>query len=108
MIFNRIMPQRSKDYLAGNGAMRREPSRPVLDEIGCPASIWSSSMKKFLLAAVAAVSLGMTGVAAASPIVAHTANSKQADNAVVLPSQRPQYLAGNSVVLPSQRPAYLA
>jgi hypothetical protein len=64
------------------------------------------------MAVVAAFSLGMTGNALASPIVPHTAKTmqrqQQARNSVVLPSQRPAYLAGNSVVLPSQRPAYLA
>jgi hypothetical protein len=66
-------------------------------------------MKMFLMAAVAAVRLGFTGAAMASPIVPHTAHSQQqAQNSVVLPSQRPAYLARNSVVLPSQRPEYLA
>jgi hypothetical protein len=65
-------------------------------------------MKTLLMAAVAAVTLGMTGAAMALPIVPHTANSQQAQNSVVLPNQRPAYLAGNSVVLPNQRPAYLA
>ena len=65
-------------------------------------------MKRLLMAAVAAASLGMTGAAMASPIVQHTPNSQQAQNSVVLPSQRPAYLARNSVVLPSQRPEYLA
>jgi hypothetical protein len=68
-------------------------------------------MKTFLMAAVAAASLSLTGAAMASPIVpqtANTAHAQQAQNAVVLPSQRPAYLARNSVVLPSQRPEYLA
>ncbi len=50
-------------------------------------------MKMFLMAAVAVVSLGLTGAAFASPIVPHTAYSRQAQNSVVLPSQRPAYLA---------------
>jgi hypothetical protein len=68
-------------------------------------------MRNIFMAAVAAVTLGMTGAAMASPIVPHTAktaHAEQAQNSVVLPSQRPAYLAQNSVVLPSQRPAYLA
>jgi hypothetical protein len=67
-------------------------------------------MKNFVIAAIAAVSLGMTGAAMASvvPPTAKTAHAEQARNSVVLPSQRPAYLARNSVVLPSQRPAYLA
>lgn len=66
-------------------------------------------MKNFLLAAVAAVSLGMTGVAlAATPVVHHVVGVQLAGNNTVLPSQRPTYLAKDDIVLPSQRPAYLA
>lgn len=66
-------------------------------------------MKSMILAAVAAVTLGMTGAALAdAPIRHNLAGAQTAGNSVVLPSQRPAYLAGNSVVLPSQRPSYLA
>jgi hypothetical protein len=68
-------------------------------------------MRNFVIAAVAAASLGMTGAAMASTVVPpapQAAHAEQARNSVVLPSQRPAYLARNSVVLPSQRPAYLA
>jgi hypothetical protein len=68
-------------------------------------------MRNFVIAAVTAVSLGMTAAAMASTLVppaSKPAHAEQARNSVVLPSQRPTYLAGNSVVLPSQRPAYLA
>ncbi len=81
-------------------------------------------MKSMILAAVAAVTLGMTGAALADAPIRHSlAGAQTAGNSVVLPSQRPSYLArnesvdpqqrpaylaGNSVVLPSQRPAYLA
>jgi hypothetical protein len=106
MIWSRIMLRRSKVYLRVNGTTGE--SHPALDTMGCPGSIWSQSMKTFLLAAVAAVSLGVTGAAMASPIVAHTAHAQQAQNSVVLPSPRPAYLARNSNVLPNQRPAYLA
>ncbi len=95
-------------YLSGNGTGEHESFPPALDTMGCPGFIWSSSMKTFLMAAVAAISLGLTGAAMASPIVPHTANAQQARNSVVLPSQRPTYLARNSTVLPSQRPTYLA
>ncbi|WP_158805601.1 MULTISPECIES: hypothetical protein [unclassified Acidisoma] len=70
-------------------------------------------MKNFLMAAVAAVSLGMTGAAMASqPMMRHSVD-QQARNDQVAPQQRPAYLAsngaqGNSSVLPSQRPAYLS
>jgi hypothetical protein len=64
-------------------------------------------MKKIFMAAVAAVSLGMTGAAMASqPTVHHV--GQQARNEQVSPQQRPAYLAGNNTVFPSQRPAYLA
>ena len=102
-----IMLRRSKVYLGVNG-MGGDSAPSALDTIGCPVSIWSIPMKTFLIAAVAAVSLGMTGAAMALPIVPHAAHSQLAGNSVVLPSQRPAYRAGNSVVLPSQRPAYLA
>jgi hypothetical protein len=67
-------------------------------------------MKTSLIAAVAAVTLGMSGAAlAGTPLFPHNDHHQQvARNDVVLPSQRPAYLARNSVVLPSQRPAYLA
>jgi hypothetical protein len=71
-------------------------------------------MKSIMMAAIAAVTLGMTGVAMADQPVARHKTSQQARNETVLPNQRPTYLAGNStqgsnsVVLPSQRPAYLA
>lgn len=78
-------------------------------------------MKSILMAAVAAVTLGMTGAALASQTAApQTANPNSqlvmpghhlrhlAGNNTVLPSQRPTYLAGNNTVLPSQRPIYLA
>jgi len=66
-------------------------------------------MKKMLMAAVAAATLGMTGAAlAATPVVHHATGAEMARNSDVLPSQRPAYLAQNSDVLPSQRPAYLA
>ena len=67
-------------------------------------------MKTSLIAAVAAVTLGMSGAAlAATPLFQHNDHQQQvARNSVVLPNQRPAYLARNSVVLPNQRPAYLA
>jgi hypothetical protein len=67
-------------------------------------------MKVSLIAAVAAVTLGMSGAAlAGTPLYPHNDHQQQvARNGVVLPSQRPTYLARNSVVLPSQRPTYLA
>jgi hypothetical protein len=66
-------------------------------------------MKTSLFAAVAAVTLGLSGAAlAGTPLYPHNDHQQQARNSVVLPSQRPAYLARNSVVLPSQRPAYLA
>ncbi|MCB8876277.1 hypothetical protein [Acidisoma silvae] len=66
-------------------------------------------MKSMILAAVAAVTLGMTGAAMAdAPIRHNLAGTEQARNSQVEPSQRPAYLARNSTVLPSQRPAYLA
>ncbi len=106
-----IMLRRSKAYLTVNGTGRQESrlfraglasgSSPDLEMI----------MKNFVIAAVAAVSLGMTGAAMAATVVppaATTVHAEQARNSVVLPSQRPTYLARNSVVLPSQRPTYLA
>jgi hypothetical protein len=67
-------------------------------------------MKNSLIAAVAAVTLGMSGAAlAGTPLYPQSGHHQQvARNNVVLPSQRPTYLARNSVVLPSQRPTYLA
>jgi hypothetical protein len=78
-------------------------------------------MKPTLIAAVAAFSLSMSGVALADPVSAKQPSVGQsqvvypnqragylAQNGVVMPNQRAQYLAGNSSVLPSQRPAYLA
>ncbi|MBW4022749.1 MAG: hypothetical protein HIU92_06340 [Proteobacteria bacterium] len=69
-------------------------------------------MRNFLMAAVAAVSLGLTGSALAATVSPSQAQQIHAaadgGNSVVLPSQRPSYLAGNEVVLPSQRPVYLA
>ncbi len=68
-------------------------------------------MRTSLIAAVAAVTLGLSGAAfAGTPLFPHNNGHQQlvARNSVVLPSQRPAYLARNSVVLPSQRPAYLA
>jgi len=67
-------------------------------------------MKTSLIAAVAAVTLGMSGAAlAGSPLFPHNDHQQQvARNSNVLPDQRPAYLAGNSSVLPDQRPAYLA
>jgi hypothetical protein len=53
-------------------------------------------MRQFVMAAVAAVSLGTTGAALAdSPILHHTVGVEQAGNSVVLPSEHPQYLATN-------------
>jgi hypothetical protein len=66
-------------------------------------------MRKFLLAAVVAVSSGMTGGAVADTANVHQAISvRQPWSSIGLPSQPPTYLAGNSSVLPSQRPAYLS
>jgi hypothetical protein len=78
-------------------------------------------MKSILMAAVAAVTLGMTGAALADQVSAKQPASGQsqvtmpnqragylAKNDVVMPNQRAQYLARNESVLPSQRPAYLA
>jgi hypothetical protein len=66
-------------------------------------------MKTSLIAAVAAITLSMSGAAlAGSPLFPHNDHHQQARNSVVLPSQRPSYLARNDNVLPSQRPAYLA
>ncbi|GAB0118310.1 hypothetical protein [Acidisoma sp. 7E03] len=78
-------------------------------------------MKTMLMAAVAAVTLGMTGAALADQVTDKQPASGQsqsvmpnqragylARNESVLPSQRPAYLARNESVLPSQRPAYLA
>ncbi|WP_419760296.1 hypothetical protein [Acidisoma sp.] len=67
-------------------------------------------MKNLMIAAVAAVTLGMSGAAfAGSPLYPQNDHHQQVSrNDVVLPSQRPSYLARNSVVLPSQRPSYLA
>jgi hypothetical protein len=68
-----------------------------------------SIMKSSLIAAVTAVTLGMSGGAfAGTPLFPHSDHQQVARNSVVLPSQRPTYLARNSVVLPSQRPTYLA
>ncbi|WP_158805508.1 MULTISPECIES: hypothetical protein [unclassified Acidisoma] len=71
-------------------------------------------MKSILMAAIAAVTLGMTGVAMAGQPVSSHNSYKEARNETVLPNQHPTYLAGNStqgsnsVVMPSQRPDYLA
>jgi hypothetical protein len=67
-------------------------------------------MKNTLMAAVAAVTLGMTGVAMASvPIVHHAVQGQMARNESVAPQQRPAYLArSDSQSTPEQRPAYLA
>ena len=79
-------------------------------------------MKSILMAAVAAVTLGLTGAAMANDISAKQPSTNGntqvimpnqqagylARNESVLPSQRPAYLARNESVLPSQRPAYLA
>jgi hypothetical protein len=63
-------------------------------------------MRTFVVAAAAAMSLGIKSVAdAAHPIIHQTISTQQARNGVVLRSQRPVYVAGNSSVLPSQRPA---
>ncbi len=99
------MLQRGIAYLASNGTGELPPRAGHDGLSRFPMEI---AMKTFIMAAVAAVSLGLTGAASASPIVPHTAASQQAQNSVVLPSQRPAYLARNSVVLPSQRPTYLA
>jgi len=66
------------------------------------------TMKTSLIAAVAAVTLGMSGAAlAGTPLFPH--HQQLAGNNVVLPSQRPTYLAGsNNVLIPAQRPTYLA
>jgi hypothetical protein len=67
-------------------------------------------MKSFVIAAAAALTLGIPGAAFSYMPAVHSVRQVgvQARNGVVLPSQRPAYLAGNSSVLPSQRPAYLA
>ncbi len=67
-------------------------------------------MKNFLIAAVAAVTLGLSGAAlAGTPLYPHSNHAQQlARGGDVLPSQRPAYLARNGDVLPSQRPAYLS
>jgi CelD/BcsL family acetyltransferase involved in cellulose biosynthesis len=66
-------------------------------------------MKNIMMAAVAAVTLGMTGVAmAGEPIVHHAVQVQTARNEQVSPQQRPAYLARNESVSPQQRPAYLA
>jgi hypothetical protein len=67
------------------------------------------TMKTSLIAAVAAVTLGLSGAALAeSPLNLQNNHQHIARNDAVLPSQRPAYLAKDDVVLPSQRPAYLA
>ena len=51
-------------------------------------------MKNSLMAAVAAVTLGMTGVAmAGEPIVHHAVHTQMARSESVSPQQRPAYLA---------------
>ena len=66
-------------------------------------------MKNVLMAAVAAVTLGMTGVALAdAPIVHHGDQGQVARNEQVAPQQRPAYLSRNEQVAPQQRPAYLS
>jgi hypothetical protein len=65
-------------------------------------------MKNFLMAAVAVVSLGMTGAAIASEPMLHHGVSPQARNETVLPNQRPTYLARDEEVSPQERPAYLS
>ncbi len=67
-------------------------------------------MRTSLIAAVAAVTLSLSGAAfAGSPLYPQNNHAQQvARNSTVLPSQRPDYLARNSTVLPSQRPDYLA
>jgi hypothetical protein len=93
MMRSRIMRRRGKAYSRSNetGERRLLPSRAGHD--GLSRVHLEISMKMFLMAAVAVVSLGLTGAAFASPIVPHTAYSRQAQNSVVLPSQRPAYLA---------------
>ncbi|MBW4021519.1 MAG: hypothetical protein HIU92_00025 [Proteobacteria bacterium] len=67
-------------------------------------------MRSSLFAAVAAVTLGLSGVAlAGTPVNSNYHLAQDGGNNVVLPSQRPVYLAGvNNEALPSQRPVYLA
>ncbi|HTI01167.1 MAG TPA: hypothetical protein VL752_09500 [Acidisoma sp.] len=66
-------------------------------------------MKTMLMAAVAAVTLGMTGAALAEQASATlTKHSVLARNEQVVPPRRPVYRASRGDVLPSQRPAYLA
>ena len=65
-------------------------------------------MKNFLVAAVAAVSLGMTGAAIASEPTPHHGVSAQDRNEAGRPNQRPTYLARDEQVSPQQRPAYLS
>ncbi len=66
-------------------------------------------MKTILMAAVAAVTLGMTGAAMADQ---GTAKQPAANSQLVMPSPHATYVAqaqgGGTDVLPSQRPAYLA
>jgi len=51
-------------------------------------------MKNMLMAAVAAVTLGMTGVAlAGEPMIHHGVHNQVARNEQVAPNQRPAYLA---------------
>lgn len=69
-------------------------------------------MKNISLALVMSLSLGMTGAAlAAAPSHIDHHSASLAGNSVVLPSQRPAYLAQNEDHQPSsmsRHPAYLA
>jgi hypothetical protein len=66
-------------------------------------------MKTMLMAAVAAVTLGLTGTALAEQAgVTLTKHAVLARNEQVAPRHHPAYLASRGDVLPSQRPTYLA
>jgi hypothetical protein len=64
-------------------------------------------MKSIMMAAVAAVTLGMTGAAMADNISAKQP-STNGNTQVIMPNQQAGYLARNEQVSPQQRPAYLA
>ena len=64
-------------------------------------------MKTILMAAVAAVTLGMTGAAIADQVPAQQLSAPNSQ--LVMPSPHAAKIArGGSDVLPNQRPAYLA
>jgi glycerol dehydrogenase-like iron-containing ADH family enzyme len=104
-----VLPRCGNSYLNANRTRwLRKTFASALTAIGRQPQSVEIIMKTILMAAVAAVTLGMTGVAlAGEPVLHHGVQGQMARNEQVAPQQRPAYLARNEQVSPQQRPTYL-